>query len=82
MLATSKAPYLAIVMLLNNPADLSTWRQRLFSLDNEVKLFPGEFEEIWPHVTNFWSRQIVSKPTRDNLTRYLPTTTVCFASSR
>src|SRR5207248_843059 len=53
-------------MLLSNPADLSTWRQKLFSLDNEIKLFPGEFEEIWPYVTNFWTRHRIGKPTHDN----------------
>jgi hypothetical protein len=64
---------IVIVMLLSNPADLTTWRQRLFSLDNEVKLFPGEFEEIWPYVTNFWSRQIIGKHTRDNPTQRIDT---------
>jgi hypothetical protein len=60
-------------MLLSNPAGLSTWRQRLFSQDGEIKLFPGEFEEIWPYVTNFWSRHRIGKPTDDNLNQRIDT---------
>lgn len=42
--------------LVQNPEDLGAWRQRLFSLPDEMNILsPEEFETYWPYVSNVWS---------------------------
>jgi hypothetical protein len=47
--------------LLNNPSDLSAWRQTLFYLSREVVLTADDFNKLWDYVSNFWTKRVYGK---------------------
>lgn len=44
----------AVNYRLQNPPELRSWRQRLFSLDEPISMTISDYDTYFPYVSNVW----------------------------
>ena len=62
-------PSTAAHLLLHSPPNIHEWRIALFSITKEIEITWEEWQERWPYITNFWSRQKKTDFNKKTLTR-------------
>jgi len=56
-------------LLLRNPPNIKEWWVALFLITLEIEMMWEEWQERWPYIMNFWSRQKNLKFDPETLTR-------------